>query len=158
MVRRLGPEDGPMLELLAREDADFDVAGRGGPRQALSREAALAYLADAQVLHWVADAGDEVVGHLQCHLLRKRAGNGVEVLLYEIGVRSAHRRQGVGRALMAALGEWMEDAQVRECWVLGDNDGAVAFYRACGFAVFAPAPTYMTRLRPRAPLRWRGAQ
>jgi ribosomal protein S18 acetylase RimI-like enzyme len=152
-VRRLGPVDGPVLELLAREDGDFDLAGRDGPRQALSREAARVYLADAQVLHWVAEAGGEVVGHLQCHLLRKRAGDSVEVLLYEIGVRSARRLQGVGRALMNALGAWMEEAHVRECWVLADNDGAVAFYRACGFTVFAPAPTYMTRLGPRFPPR-----
>ena len=146
-VRRLGPEDGPVLEMLAREDGDFDVPGRGGPRAPLDREAARAYLGDTQVLHWVAEEGGTVAGHLQCHLLRRRAGDSVEILLYEIGVRSLRRRQGVGRALLQALDGWMEAAHVRECWVLGDNDGAVAFYRACGFVVFAPAPTYMTRLR-----------
>lgn len=144
-VRRLGQRDAPLLAALAREDSDFDLAGRGGARQPLSPEAARAYLADAQVLHWVAEEGEAVVGHLQCHLLRKRAGDSVEVLLYEIGVRRARRRQGVGRALMAALRAWMEDAHVQECWVLADNDDAVAFYRACGFSVFAPVPTYMTR-------------
>jgi ribosomal protein S18 acetylase RimI-like enzyme len=147
-VRRLGPEDGPVLELLAREDADFDLAGRGAPRRALSREAALLYLADAQLLHWVAESGGEVVGHLQCHLLRKWAGEALEVLLYEIGVRSVWRRQGVGRALVKGLGVWMKDAHIAECWVLADNDGAVAFYRACGFALSASAPTYMTLSSP----------
>jgi ribosomal protein S18 acetylase RimI-like enzyme len=152
-VRRLGPGDGPLLALLAHEDADFDLAGRGGARPPLSPAAASAYLADAQVLHWVAEEGAVVVGHLQCHLLRKRAGEGLEVLLYEIGVRRARRRQGVGRALLEALDSWMEDARVPECWVLADNAEAVAFYRACGFSLFTPVPTYMTRLRGRPAAR-----
>jgi ribosomal protein S18 acetylase RimI-like enzyme len=152
-VKRLGPGEGPLLALLAYEDADFDLAGRGGARPPLSPEAASAYLADAQVLHWVAEEEAVVVGHLQCHLLRKRAGDGLEVLLYEIGVRRARRRQGVGRALMGALDAWMEEAHVQECWVLADNDDAVAFYRACGFSVFTPVPTYMTRLRGRPSAR-----
>jgi ribosomal protein S18 acetylase RimI-like enzyme len=148
-VRRLGPGDEALLALLAREDEDFDMAGRGGGRQPLPAEAASAYLADAQVLHWVAEEGGVVVGHLQCHLLRRRTGDSLEVLLFEIGVRSARRRQGVGRALVRTLDAWMDEASVRECWVLADNDDAVAFYRACGFSAFAPVPTYMTRLRGR---------
>jgi len=144
-VRRLETGDAAVLELLAREDEDFDLADRGGARHPLRPEAASAYLADARVLHWVAEEGGVVVGHLQCHLLPRRAGDSQEVLLYEVGVRSARRRQGVGRALLRALEAWMEAARVPECWVLADNQDAVAFYRACGFLVFAPVPTYMTR-------------
>jgi ribosomal protein S18 acetylase RimI-like enzyme len=147
-VRRLNSADVDLLGLLAREDDDFDLAGRGAARRALTREAAQAYLADAQVLHWVAEEAPTVLGHMQCHLLRKRAGDPVEVLLYEIGVRNAHRRKGVGRALLGALEEWMTAQQVSECWVLADNVGAVAFYRACGFEIATPAPTYLTRARP----------
>ena len=146
-VRRLGPADVDVLRLLAYEDDDFDLAGRGRPRSALTDEAARAYLHDTQMLHWVAEEGRMVVGHLQCHLLRKRAGDPVEVLLYEIGVRSAHRRQGVGRALLEALQMWMTARQVSECWVLADNPVAVAFYRACGFGIATPAPTYLTLVR-----------
>ena len=146
-VRRLGPADVDVLRLLAYEDDDFDLAGRGRPRSALTDEAARAYLHDTQMLHGVAEEGRMVVGHLQCHLLRKRAGDPVEVLLYEIGVRSAHRRQGVGRALLEALQMWMTARQVSECWVLADNPVAVAFYRACGFGIATPAPTYLTLVR-----------
>ena len=146
-VRRLGPEDVGVLGLLSREDEDFDLAGRGTPRTALSRETARAYLADPQLLHWLAEDGRKVLGHLQCHLVRKRAGEPFEVLLYEIGVRTAHRRQGVGRALLGVLETWMGANEVSECWVLADNSAAVAFYRACGFEIAAPAPTYLTRAR-----------
>ena len=145
-VRRLGAADEGILALLAREDADFDVAGRGSPRAPLSLEGAQAYLADTSVLHFIAELEQQVVGHLQCILLRKRAAPALEVLLYEIGVRTTHRRQGVGRALVDALEGWMKAHQLRELWVLADNPGAVAFYRACGFQPGVPPPIYLMRL------------
>ena len=132
--------------MLADEDEDFDLDDRGAPRAPLSSEAARSYLADPAVLHWVAEDGGWVVGHMYCHALRKRAGAPVEALLYEIGVRAAHRRRGVGRALFAALEAWMSAHDVREVWVLADNPGAVAFYEAVGFAAGDPeAAVYMTK-------------
>jgi GNAT superfamily N-acetyltransferase len=56
-----------------------------------------------------------------------------ELLLYSIGVRSSHRRRGVGTSLVREMLRWMEDAGVPEVWVLADNPGAEAFYAACGF-------------------------
>jgi ribosomal protein S18 acetylase RimI-like enzyme len=145
-IRRLGPGDEPVLALLTGDDADFDLEDRGAPRAPLSGEAARAYLADASLLHWIAEADGMVIGHMYAHALRKRAGDPVEVLLYEIGVRSAHRRRGVGRALVSALTEWMSAHDVREAWVVADNEGAVEFYRALGFAAGDPrAAVYMTR-------------
>jgi hypothetical protein len=41
----------------------------------------------------------------------------------------------------------MDTHDVDEAWVLADDDGAVAFYRACGFAVPDGQATYMTRER-----------
>ncbi len=145
-MRRLGAADEAILEVLAREDADFDVAGRGAPRAPLAHDAARAYLTDDGLLHFIAQVEDEVVGHLQCCLLRKRAGPPLEVLLYEIGVRTARRRQGVGRALLNALEVWMKAHHLRELWVLADNPGAVAFYRACGFQPGVPPPVYLMRV------------
>jgi ribosomal protein S18 acetylase RimI-like enzyme len=144
-VRRLVSGDERVLEVLALEDVDFDIGGRGRPRKPLGCEAALAYLADPNVLHWIAEAEREVLGHLQCSVLRKSAGDDAEVLLYEIGVRSAHRRHGVGRALMDALEAFMKEHVIAEAWVLADNPGATEFYRACGFEAQALPPTYMTR-------------
>lgn len=148
-IRRLGAGDEGVLEQLARDDDDFDLAERGAPRAPLTHEAARAYLGDPSVLHWAAEWQGEVVGHLQCSVLRKRAGDPEEVLLYEVGVRSAHRRQGVGRALLETLQTWMLERHICEAWVLGDNPGAVEFYRACGFGIPAPPPTYMTRVAAR---------
>lgn len=133
-TRRLGPGDEALLALLATEGPDFDVATR--------------YLANPAVLHWVAfdgEHGDNPVGTLFCLHLPLPSGDGEEVLLHEIGVRRAWRRRGVGRALLAALTAWMRDHAVPEVWVLADNPEATDFYAACGFAVAADQPTYLTR-------------
>jgi GNAT superfamily N-acetyltransferase len=144
-IRRLGPGDEPILVLLARDDADFDLAEREAARPPLDDAAARAYLADANLLHLVAERDGVVVGHLYAHLLRKFAGDPAELILYEIGVRSAHRRTGVGRALVQTMEAWMHDNHIREWWVLADNPDAVEFYRACGFAISQPPPVYMLR-------------
>ena len=59
---------------------------------------------------------------------------GTEMFLYELGVDSASRGQGIGRALVEAL---VEVARARGCygmWVLTDeeNRAAMATYRAAG--------------------------
>lgn len=144
-VRRLGPGDEPILDLLAREDADFDVEGRSGPREPLDRETARTYLSDPGVLHWVAEDGRAVLGAISAYLLRKRVGEPTEVLLYEIGVRAAHRRRGIGRALVDALYAWMRAHDVREVWVLAGNPAATGFYRACGFDIPPGLAVYLQR-------------
>lgn len=150
-IRQLGPADETALALLAREDPDFDIPGRGVSRAPLDSVAAQAYLSDPAVLHWIAEEGSTVVGFLYCHHLRKRAGEGSELLLYEIGVRKMYRRQSVGRALLETMQTWMETHRVSECWVLADNPGAVEFYRACSFTVPAPPSVYMTYQLPSRP-------
>jgi ribosomal protein S18 acetylase RimI-like enzyme len=139
-VRRLQEDDHALLALLAASEEDFDVAGRSESRAPLAEEEARAFLKNA--LFWVAEKGGELWGFLSCQLIRKRA-EAPELLLYEIGVREAHRRHGVGRALLAAMDEWMKANSIEQVWVLADNPGAVAFYRACGFSV--EDATYMTR-------------
>jgi GNAT superfamily N-acetyltransferase len=144
-IRRLGPGDEAMLALLAREEADFDLEGRGAPLQPLAPDAAQRYLENPVVLQWVAVDADEVVGDLLCFRLPRRAGEGEELLLYEIGVSSARRRPGIGRALLAHMDDWMRANDVSLIWVIADNPVAVQFYRACGFAVEEPGSVYMER-------------
>jgi GNAT superfamily N-acetyltransferase len=133
IVRRLGPGDEAVLARVARDAADFDLAGAGGPDAPLDDAAAAAYLTDPCVLHWVAEEGGAVVGELLCHRLRLPHGTGEELLLYAIGVRAARRRRGVGRLLLQAMRDWMAGAGVRDAWVLADNPGAEAFYAAHRF-------------------------
>ncbi|MDF2749455.1 MAG: GCN5-related N-acetyltransferase [Gaiellaceae bacterium] len=132
-VRRLRTGDEQVLALIAADAPDFDLAGRTRPERPLAPGRAAAYLAEPNVLHWIAEDGDAVVGELLCHLLLMPSGEGRELLLYSIGVRSSHRRRGVGAALLDEMRRWMRDARVPEVWVLADNKGAEAFYAACGF-------------------------
>ena len=100
------------------------------------------------MLHWVAEEEGAVVGHLLCYVERRRRGDERQLLLYEIGVRSDRRRRGIGRALLAAMDEWMRGEGVPEVWVLADHEGAEAFYAACGFVRSADQPVAMERRSP----------
>ena len=150
-IKRLGPGEEATLELLAREDADFDLEGRGSPLSPLKPGAAQRYLANPGVLHWVASEGGVVTGFLYCSVVLLRSSPGQELLLYEIGVRQAWRRKGVGRALLTHMEGWMKNNEVSEVWVCADNQVAVEFYRGCGFAIEADQPVYMTRKIEPAP-------
>ena len=144
-IKRLGPGDEATLELLATEDGDFDLEGRGAPLLPLKAGSARAYLANPGVLHWVATEDGAVVGFLYCAYILLRSDPGHELLLYEIGVRQAARRSGVGRALLDHMEGWMKQNGVSAVWVCADNAVAVDFYRGCGFETEQPQPVYMTR-------------
>ncbi len=58
---------------------------------------------------------------------------GKELLLYAIGVRGAHRRRGIGSALVREMLAYARAEGIDEVWVLADNQAAEAFYAACGF-------------------------
>ena len=86
-----------------------------------------------------------LVGHLLCYLQRRRSGDALQLLLYEIGVRDDHRRQGIGKALVSEMEGWMRESGVASVWVLADNDAAEAFYAACAFSRDDPQPVQMSR-------------
>jgi GNAT superfamily N-acetyltransferase len=144
-IRRLGPGDESVLELLAKLDADFDLDGRGSSLQPLDHAAAQRFLANTAVLLWIAVADDVVVGLLYCLVVPLRSEQGQELLLYEIGVRSSWRKAGVGRALLNQMEDWMCTNGINVVWVLADNPIAVDFYRACDFLIESEQPVYMTR-------------
>ncbi|MGC4094858.1 MAG: GNAT family N-acetyltransferase [Polyangiaceae bacterium] len=143
-VRRLGLGDTALLRETARDDRDFDISERGEAREELSEAAAEAYLADPTVLHWVAEHHGRVEGFLHCQIIRKHAGNPLELLLYEVGVRQSARRRGVGRALLQEMQRYMREQAVSEVWVLADNLEAIQFYEACGFTRPEGMAVYLT--------------
>ena len=147
-IRRLDENDVPVLAMLAAEDGDFDIDGRGEPIEAPDPARARQYLSDATVLFWISLDGAVVTGFLQCLVLPIRTGRGREVLVHEIGVRKAYRRSGVGRSLMLHMESWMRENHVDEMWVAADNPGAEWFYNACGYERTKPEyfqPVYMSR-------------
>lgn len=85
-IRRLQPGDEAVLEYLATNDADFDVAGRGSPLKPLPQAAAHAYLVNDAVLFWITHDDKRITGFLSCVLIPLRANGAHEILLYEIGV------------------------------------------------------------------------
>lgn len=145
VIRRLQGGDEDVLAYLAWEDAAFEIDGRGEPRRPLDPAEARAYLANPAVLLWVAATGDAVISFISGLMLPLRSNDGHEVLLYEIGVHQAWRRRGVGRALLETMEAGMREQPVGKIWVLADNPGAVAFYRASGFAVEELPQVFMTR-------------
>lgn len=145
-VRLLRPGDEGIIHALAIEDADFDVEGRGRSLEPLSPFEARDYLNNPSVLHWVALEQDSPVGFLVCIVIPLRAGSGRELLLYEVGVRINRRRQGIGRALLKQMREWMGSNEVTDVWVLADNPEAVEFYSSCGFTTEQGLSVYMVSL------------
>lgn len=59
---------------------------------------------------------------------------GTEMLVYELGVDDPYQRQGIGRALVAALAEVAREAGCYGMWVLTDpdNEAALATYARAG--------------------------
>jgi ribosomal protein S18 acetylase RimI-like enzyme len=134
VIRRLGPGDEGVLAVLAADEADFDLEERSGPRAPVTGADAAAYLSDPGLVHWVAEEDGIVVGHLLAYLERRRSGAPRQVLLYEIGVREAYRRRGIGRALVETMREWMRAEDVADA--------------ACGFVRDDVQPVQMTLTIP----------
>lgn len=86
---------------------------------------------DAAVL--VALLGEEVVGRLS--LARDPHPASRHVADLGLMVSSAHRREGIGRALLEAAEDWARPAGIRklELHVFPHNDAARRLYESCGY-------------------------
>jgi len=76
-----------------------------------------------------------VIGSLNGHSLRRPHRSNLQFLLYEIDVAAAHRKQGVGHALVSAFTAEARAAGADEIWVLTNESNRAAFslYSKCGF-------------------------
>lgn len=78
--------------------------------------------------------GDQVIGGVTAHTLPMTNADASEVFVYDIAVRSEHRRKGVGRRLITELRERAAANGIRTLFVAADNQDsdALDFYRAVG--------------------------
>jgi ribosomal protein S18 acetylase RimI-like enzyme len=112
-IRRLGPGDEDVVRALA------------------SHEPQTALLADERTIFLVAFEDGEPIGFAFGYVLPRRHREPAIFFVYEIEVDEAHRRRGIGKALLQAI---EAEAGTREGFVLtdADNVAANALYRSVG--------------------------
>jgi len=123
-IERVGAGDAAKV---AQASALFD-----GPARA---DATRRFLGEPGHHLLIAYAGDTPVGFVTGVELT-HPDKGTEMFLYELGVAEAHRRRGIGKALVAALVRLAREAGCYGMWVLTDQDNraALATYQAAGAA------------------------
>jgi aminoglycoside 3-N-acetyltransferase I len=133
------------LRLRRLEAADRDLARALFSLMAEVFEEEHAVLSDgyldgllANASFWVIAAldGERLVGGLTAHTLSMTRTETSELFIYDIAVREADQRQGVGRRLVKELSQQAAAAGIAELFVAADNEDthALDFYRALGGA------------------------
>ena len=89
-------------------------------------------------------ADDLLVGGLSAHVVPMTTSESSELFIYDIAVRADVQRQGIGRALVAALRAAARAEGIGDVFVAADNEDthALEFYRRLG-GVAAPV-TFFT--------------
>jgi len=95
----------------------------------------LPYILDREALAFVAEEREVIA-----FLLALREGE--EIHIHDIAVAPAHRRKGVGSALLAHLLSVAGDARRLRLEVRASNFAARAFYQKHGFKEVALLPNY----------------
>ena len=100
------------------------------------REILAAYSASENSIFLVAQAGEQIVGLLNCRGGKRKATRHAGTL--GISVRKAWRNQGVGSALMERAIEWAQSTSIMkriELAVYARNSAAIYLYEKYGFEV-----------------------
>ncbi|MBA2571048.1 MAG: GNAT family N-acetyltransferase [Chloroflexi bacterium] len=143
-VRRIAPDDGPLLrELRLRSLSDAPEAFGQTADEARARTdddwtAQARAASSGERRAWlIAEIDDVPVGLV---LARRRPPD--TALVFSMWVDAGHRRAGIGRALLDAVSDWARGwgATTIVLWVFGANDVAICFYKRLGFAVIAAGP------------------
>jgi len=80
--------------------------------------------------------GDDILGGLTAHVLPMTRCEASELFIFDLAVKSEHRRKGVGRTLIASLRALAAEEGVDVVFVPADIEDteALDFYRAVGGA------------------------
>ena len=115
-IRRLGPGDEDVVRQHATRPPHFEL------------------LEDERTILLVAFEEGEPIGFALAHHLPRRHDPPAKLLVYEVDVDEAHRRRGVGKALLAKLRDVARERGIPQGWVLTDDDNAagMALYRSAG--------------------------
>ena len=83
---------------------------------------------------FVAKHNDEVIGGLTAYVLHQYYSEKPVAYLYDLAVKPAFQRQGVGKELVAALNAHCRERGFQEVFVQADkaDDYAIDFYRKTG--------------------------
>lgn len=121
-IKHLGPGDDALV-MEARHLFDSDP----------QLEAVSEFLADRRHHLLLAYADSRSVGFVSGVELT-HPDKGTEMFLYELAVDEGHRRRGIGKALVEALGAIAQARGCYDMWVLTDedNDAALRTYRSSG--------------------------
>jgi transcriptional regulator with XRE-family HTH domain len=153
-VRRLGPGDQAVLAALHADASLLDLAGRKADGQPLSDEAAIRYLRDPNLRHWVAQermflgAGGwgKVLGHLVAHVHRHSSGRPT-VVVTRVGVRPGHREGRIPIQLLAEMEDEAVLLDAGQVLAVPDHPAVARFLRSYQFR---PGP----RRQPLLTVNW----
>jgi ribosomal protein S18 acetylase RimI-like enzyme len=136
-IRRLGPGDEAILTTLVVEGDRYAEDGDDERESPLSDADAAAFLADERTHLMIATepnapAGAVPLGFVVANELLHRHSFARMLIVYEIGVDRAHRRRGIGHALLCAVAELARERAIAEGFVLTNesNAPAMALYAA----------------------------
>ncbi len=133
-VRRLRPGDDGVLAHLATHNTDFGSVDERTPLNPLSEAETIAFLADDRTATFVAFSGEEPVGFVYANELYRRHTALRHLCIYELGVSERYRNQGIGQALLDALGDHARSTGIGQGFVItnASNSAAAYLYESAG--------------------------
>lgn len=133
-IRRLRPGDDRVLSYLATHNATFGTVDEREALHPLSEAETIAFLADDRTAAFVAFAGEEPIGFVYTNELYRRHTALRHMCIYEIGVSERFRNQGVGQALLDAVGDHARTQGITQGFVItnASNPAAAHLYESAG--------------------------
>ena len=128
-IKKLSPLDvGQFVELIrvfedVFEMKDLSIPDKDHLRRVLETENFLAF---------VAISDGKVLGGLTAHVLQQYYSSVPQIYIYDLGVKTAFQRQGIGRSLISAVNSHGKLIGAEEAFVQAEleDEDAIAFYRS----------------------------